>query len=90
MCDTAITRARAIILACAFQFLGLQFPVCYERTASGPDSDTELIIFSHTSGGIHSMKIVTPYYSKEPFELDSIQIAVTLSLLCTHPKFVGP
>ncbi|KAG2154424.1 heat shock protein 70 family [Suillus bovinus] len=48
-----------------------QYPikVCWERAASDPDDDTELVVFPR-GNGIPSTKILT-FYRKEPFEIDA-------------------
>ena len=75
--------ARGATFACAFQSPTFrvrefhvhdiaQYPVkvCWERSASDPDDDTELVVFPR-GNGIPSTKILT-FYRKEPFELDSV------------------
>ncbi|OAX34233.1 heat shock protein 70 [Rhizopogon vinicolor AM-OR11-026] len=79
--DEAI--ARGATFACAFQSPTFrvrefhmhdiaQYPikVCWERAASDPDDDTELVVFPR-GNGIPSTKILT-FYRKEPFEIDSV------------------
>lgn len=75
--------ARGATFACAFQSPTFrvrefhvhdiaQYPikVCWERAASDPDDDTELVVFPR-GNGIPSTKILT-FYRKEPFELDAV------------------
>ncbi|OJA20978.1 hypothetical protein AZE42_11480 [Rhizopogon vesiculosus] len=79
--DEAI--ARGATFACAFQSPTFrvrefhvhdiaQYPikVCWERAASDPDDDTELIVFPR-GNGIPSTKILT-FYRNQPFEIDSV------------------
>ncbi|KAG1829690.1 heat shock protein 70 family [Suillus variegatus] len=66
-----------------------QYPikVCWERAASDPDDDTELVVFPR-GNSIPSTKILT-FYRKEPFEIDAEYVEPAGLPGGINPKIAG-